>query len=153
MEPRLGPLAYSICGKEWPSLSSRPYKCPSAGGPHPFPRPLDHLGRIWDQLSKNKWKFIYYSWHHHCHIWQTQWRFAAFHSLIRISLIKDKTQESTHLAKLISVLDTLANNQYHLNIFTQNFQPLTMFCLPGLANGSNNNLLPKEYLDSQRPNI
>lgn len=42
----------------------------------------------------------------------TQWNVAASHLLAKMSLIKDRTQETTHLAKLhavILVLNALAN--------------------------------------------
>lgn len=44
---------------------------------------------------------------------------AAFHLLAKMSVIKDRTQETTQLAKLhavILVLDVLANQQFHLHI-------------------------------------
>lgn len=64
----------------------------------------------WDYLNEQQWKYLDYS-HGIVHD-GAQWNIAAFHLLVRMFLIKDGTQKTTHLAifqAVVLVLDALDN--------------------------------------------
>ena len=99
-ESHLGLLAHFICWRGWPPLFSVPSLIPLCKKRSPLSQsPLMPGEPFGDQLNGQQWKFVHFTNAVDTMINDgAQRRAAPSHHLTKMSLIKDRTQESVQLA-------------------------------------------------------